>query len=156
MKLNLKRRQSGFTIIEVVIVLAIAATIMVVVFLAVPALQRNSRNNQYRSEAGQLAAAVAEFTNNNGGTVPASSPTDNGPTVVGLTKNAKLKTLTIQASDTKVTVPNPPTTAYYEASSSCGAASSDNTYTPGAGSGGVIIFGTENASGIVAQCIGTQ
>ena len=35
-----KRKSEGFTIIEVLVVLAIAGLIMVVVFLAVPALQR--------------------------------------------------------------------------------------------------------------------
>jgi prepilin-type N-terminal cleavage/methylation domain-containing protein len=36
-----QKRQQGFTIIEVLIVLAIAALILLIVFLAVPALQRN-------------------------------------------------------------------------------------------------------------------
>ncbi|HPW47952.1 MAG TPA: prepilin-type N-terminal cleavage/methylation domain-containing protein, partial [Candidatus Saccharibacteria bacterium] len=36
-----KKDQKGFTIIEVLIVLAIAALILLIVFLAVPALQRN-------------------------------------------------------------------------------------------------------------------
>jgi prepilin-type N-terminal cleavage/methylation domain-containing protein len=39
--LSLKNNKKGFTIIEVLIVLAIAGVIMVIVFLAVPALQRN-------------------------------------------------------------------------------------------------------------------
>jgi prepilin-type N-terminal cleavage/methylation domain-containing protein len=47
---NLKKRNEGFTIIEVMIVLAIAGLIMLVVFLAVPALQRNSRNTQRNND----------------------------------------------------------------------------------------------------------
>lgn len=67
------RKQEGFTIIEVLIVLAIAGLIMLVVFLAVPALQRNSRNNQYRTEANSLATAYGEISaNKGGGTLTAS------------------------------------------------------------------------------------
>ena len=41
---KLKKSNQGFTIIEVMIVLAIAGLILLIVFLAVPALQRNGRN----------------------------------------------------------------------------------------------------------------
>ena len=37
------RKESGFTIVEVMIVLAIAGLILAIVFIAVPALQRNAR-----------------------------------------------------------------------------------------------------------------
>jgi prepilin-type N-terminal cleavage/methylation domain-containing protein len=53
-----RKRQEGFTIIEVMIVLAIAAVILLIVLLAVPALQRNSRNTQRANDAATLAAAV--------------------------------------------------------------------------------------------------
>lgn len=64
---NLKKQTEGFTIIEVLIVLAIAGLIMVVVFLAVPALQRNSRNTQRTNDASRIVAGINEcMTNNNG------------------------------------------------------------------------------------------
>ena len=47
---NLKKRNQGFTIIEVMIVLAIAGLIMLIVFLAVPALQRNQRNTARKQD----------------------------------------------------------------------------------------------------------
>jgi prepilin-type N-terminal cleavage/methylation domain-containing protein len=68
---NLKR-DDGFTIIEVLIVLAIAGLIMLIVFLAVPALQRNSRNTSRKSDAASLGSAVAEYVNNNDGQLPAT------------------------------------------------------------------------------------
>jgi prepilin-type N-terminal cleavage/methylation domain-containing protein len=46
----MKNRSRGFTIIEVMIVLAIAGTILLIVFLAIPALQRSERNHN-RKEA---------------------------------------------------------------------------------------------------------
>ncbi|MBS7346174.1 MAG: type II secretion system protein, partial [Candidatus Sacchiramonaceae bacterium] len=41
-----KHKKYGFTIIEVVLVLAIAGLIFLVVFIALPALQRNQRDTQ--------------------------------------------------------------------------------------------------------------
>ena len=63
----------GFTIIEVLIVLAIAGLILLIVFLAVPALQRNGRNTTKRSDASKALGAVGEFVSNNNGTVPATA-----------------------------------------------------------------------------------
>lgn len=66
---QLKKKSEGFTIIEVLIVLAIAGLIMLIVFLAVPALQRNQRNNARNSDASRVAAAITEcLANRNGQT----------------------------------------------------------------------------------------
>ena len=56
----LSRSRTGFTIIEVLIVLAIASLIMLIVFLAVPALQRNWRNHQRRQDASLIFAAIGD------------------------------------------------------------------------------------------------
>jgi prepilin-type N-terminal cleavage/methylation domain-containing protein len=69
--MNIKnRKQQGFTIIEVLIVLAIAGLIMLIVFLAVPALQRNQRNTARKSDASQLLSELANVTSNANGTAP--------------------------------------------------------------------------------------
>lgn len=67
------KRDDGFTIIEVLIVLAIAGLIMLIVFLAVPALQRNARNTSRKSDIGSLASAISEYVNNNDGELPTTS-----------------------------------------------------------------------------------
>ncbi|HSX07987.1 MAG TPA: type II secretion system protein [Candidatus Saccharimonadales bacterium] len=67
------KRQSGFTIIEVLIVLAIAGLIMLIVFLAVPALQRNARNTQRRHDISSLLGGMSEYVNNNNGALPATA-----------------------------------------------------------------------------------
>ncbi len=71
----LKNKQSkeGFTIIEVMIVLAIAGLIMLIVFLAVPALQRNSRNTQRKNDVGIILGGMAEWNNNHNGQLPSST-----------------------------------------------------------------------------------
>lgn len=66
------RKQNGFTIIEVLIVLAIAGLIMLIVFLAVPALQRNQRNNARKNDASRIAAAIREYWTNHNNTPPSS------------------------------------------------------------------------------------
>jgi len=71
-KMKQQRKQEGFTIIEVLIVLAIAGLIMLVVFMAVPALQRNSRTTQRKADISSFLGAVQEYTNNNGGVGPSS------------------------------------------------------------------------------------
>jgi len=69
LKPNIKRSE-GFTIIEVLIVLAIAGLILLIVFLAVPALQRNARNTQVKNGASAVLGAVNEFVDNNNGQLP--------------------------------------------------------------------------------------
>ena len=68
--------KNGFTIIEIMIVLAIAALIMLIVFLAVPALQRSARNTQRKSDAAAIAAAVGNFISDNAGTTPVGTGVD--------------------------------------------------------------------------------
>jgi prepilin-type N-terminal cleavage/methylation domain-containing protein len=74
----------GFTIIEVMIVLAIAGLILLIVFLAVPALQRSARNTQRKNDAAAISAAIASFISNNGGTVPTSLGKDADTTTLDL------------------------------------------------------------------------
>lgn len=83
---QLKKRTEGFTIIEVLIVLAIAGLIMLIVFLAVPALQRNSRNTERRNEASRLLTTANEFVTNGNGTMPVSTDMTAIHTSAGLTR----------------------------------------------------------------------
>lgn len=66
------KNSKGFTIIEVMIVLAIAGMIILVVLLAVPALQRNSRNTAIKNDASAVTGGITEFESNNDGSVPTS------------------------------------------------------------------------------------
>lgn len=60
----------GFTIIEVVLVLAIAGLIFLVVFLALPALQRGQRDTQRKNDAGRLISQITAYQTNNQGALP--------------------------------------------------------------------------------------
>lgn len=70
---KLQNKEQGFTIIEVMIVLVIAAVILLIVFLAVPALQRNSRNTQKKNVAAGILSAAGEWSNNGNGAIPVST-----------------------------------------------------------------------------------
>ncbi len=73
MKSKLTKKERGFTIIEVMIVLAIAGLIMLIVFLAVPALQRNSRNTQRKNDVSAIVGAINEWSSNNNGQLPTNA-----------------------------------------------------------------------------------
>lgn len=65
-----KKSDSGFTIIEVVLVLAIAALIMLMVFIALPALQRGQRDTQRKDDISRLQSAISSFSSANRGSLP--------------------------------------------------------------------------------------
>lgn len=71
----MKKTTNGFTIIEVVLVLAIAGLIFLMVFLALPALQRSQRDTARRSDAGRLMSQVSAFQANSKGVVPVADST---------------------------------------------------------------------------------
>lgn len=58
------KTKKGFTLIEVVIVLAIAALILVIVFIAVAGAQRGQRNEARRKIAGLYSSAVDNVKGN--------------------------------------------------------------------------------------------
>ena len=57
----------GFTIIEVVLVLAIAGLIFLMVFLALPALQRSQRDTQQKQDVAMVVTALHNWKANNQG-----------------------------------------------------------------------------------------
>ena len=69
-KNQIKKQKTGFTIIEVVLVLAIAGLIFLMVFVALPALQRSQRDTQRRQDYADLASAISSYMTNNNGKLP--------------------------------------------------------------------------------------
>ncbi|MBR1939116.1 type II secretion system protein [Candidatus Saccharibacteria bacterium] len=66
----MKKQSRGFTIIEVVLVLAIAGLIFLMVFIALPALQRGQRNTQRKNDLSRFVTAVTQYQSNNSGSLP--------------------------------------------------------------------------------------
>jgi prepilin-type N-terminal cleavage/methylation domain-containing protein len=64
------RRKSGFTIIEVSLVLAIGGLILMMVFIALPSLQRSQRDAQRREDVISLIENIKKYQQNNRGALP--------------------------------------------------------------------------------------
>ena len=62
-----KNNFKGFTIIEVVLVLAIAGLIFLMVFLALPALQRSQRDTQRKQDVAMVVTTLHNWKTNNKG-----------------------------------------------------------------------------------------
>ena len=67
---NSSSQKPAFTIIEVVLVLAIAGLIFLMVFIALPALQRNQRDTQRKNDMSRLKTTIDSYKSNNRGNLP--------------------------------------------------------------------------------------
>lgn len=67
------KNNKGFTIVEVVLVLAIAGLIFLMVFVALPALQRSQRDTARKNDVSYVVTAVASYMSNNRGSFPADN-----------------------------------------------------------------------------------
>src|ERR1700683_978959 len=63
-------RSRGFTLIEIVIVLAIAGLIMIMAFLALSGAETSRRDAQRKRDLQRLAAQLEFYASNNEGTYP--------------------------------------------------------------------------------------
>ncbi len=81
---KLKKINEGFTIVETLIVLAIAALILIIVLIAVPDLQRSGKNTNTTTDANNIATTVQSFEGNNDGAIPTaiSQPATDGTITV--------------------------------------------------------------------------
>ena len=59
-----QQAKAGFTIIEVVLVLAIAGLIFLMVFVALPALQRSQRDTARRNDMSRVDTSLVQFQTN--------------------------------------------------------------------------------------------
>lgn len=100
--MNVKQNTKGFTIIEVVLVLAIAGLIFLMVFIALPALQAGQRDTARRSDVGNIASAVNSYLSNNRSTFPNSSQLQGYLTDVS--GNTNKTSVTVQARPTSNSV----------------------------------------------------
>lgn len=162
------KNRKGFTIIEVLIVLAIAGLIMVVVFLAVPALQRSGRNNALNTDANNILTAVGNYSSSNGGTLPASlngsaSATASGGVIkIGDASGVNQETAkvdsgaaTVYLNGTTITSASPTGTIQIVT----GTAGTCNSTGTGLGSAGsprsyAVLYVAESGNGNILKCVG--
>lgn len=157
--MNQTTTKKGFTIIEVVLVLAIAGLIFLMVFLALPALQRSQRDTQRKNDVSRLQAAINDYKSANRGKLPASAAElkivvdqyvkqGNSTFLDPSTNNdytVTLSTVGAAAEGTTTTAPAAGTILYYQRAS-CG----DNGVAA-AGNGPVLRAGLEGQN--IAYCL---
>lgn len=76
-----QQTNKGFTIIEVVLVLAIAGLIFLMIFLALPALQRSQRDTARKNDLARFASSLTTYKSNSNGKTPWSATNANGVVV---------------------------------------------------------------------------
>jgi prepilin-type N-terminal cleavage/methylation domain-containing protein len=69
---RLFKKEGGFTLIEIVLVLAIAGLLLVIVFLAVSGAQKSRRDTQRKNDLSRLASQLESYASNNNGAYPAN------------------------------------------------------------------------------------
>lgn len=86
--------RGGFTIIEVVLVLAIAGLIFLMVFIALPTLQRSQRDTQRRNDLARISTQISQYQTNNNGRLPAEGKLDpqDGNTTLPVCNNSSSTT----------------------------------------------------------------
>jgi prepilin-type N-terminal cleavage/methylation domain-containing protein len=173
-KLQKSKDQKGFTIIEVLIVLAIAGLIMVVVFLAVPALQRSGRNNALNTDANNILASVGDYSTNNGGTLPvaqaATAPAGGFVTigtaaagvnvekakVDGSTTSMQIDAAALGAASLTATAANQgKIEVVIGVNGSCNATGTQLSSTPASARSYAVVYVAESGSGPILKCQGS-
>lgn len=144
------KNNKGFTIIEVLIVLAIAGVIMLVVFLAVPQLQRNSRNTQRTSDASLIAAGINECLTNRNGNV--SSCDEASEVALDVTKIRVLNTPPPEYVG-NVLIGGSVTSAVWRFGVICESDGSAATTTGANARSFVVLYSSEGSGGAVTRCL---
>lgn len=67
---NNNNSKKGFTIIEVVLVLAIAGLIFLMVFIALPTLQRSQKDTRRKSDFARFLSQIQSYQSNNRDALP--------------------------------------------------------------------------------------
>ena len=118
-------KQKGFTIIEVVLVLAIAGLIFLMVFIALPALQRNQRDTARKNDVSTIASAVTSYSSNNRGAFPTASQLDSY--LNDLSDNTEKGNVTVSSVTTRpVSVAPADAAVTIVQKASCGASTNTN------------------------------
>lgn len=71
--MKIKRNQAGFTLIEVVLVLAIGGLIFLLAFIAFQQVSTNRRDTQRRNDLNRTVAEIQNWAGDHNGSLPSTS-----------------------------------------------------------------------------------
>jgi len=117
--MNNRIKIKGFTIIEVVLVLAIAGLIFLMVFIALPTLQKSQRDTQRKDDVSRIETQIQAYQSNNTSKIPTTATQLTTFQTKYLTDNytdpstGNTYTLTYQASTTTAPSTTLGTITYY-------------------------------------------
>jgi prepilin-type N-terminal cleavage/methylation domain-containing protein len=160
--LNRKLRKintDGFTIIEVLIVLAIAGLILVIVFLAVPALERNARNEERKTDVANTLSGWSQFLADNNQVTPtgcaiaAGQFEYTGSSTEATTKLGIMKACTFEAASYNGTPAATLDTIYVAPGDVCNAAATAEA--AGQATDVALLYYDETGNGTIEQCTGS-
>lgn len=145
--MNVQKQEKGFTIIEVVLVLAIAALIFLMIFVALPALQRGQRDTARKNDVNAIAAAINTNRSNNRGSLDKLTV----DSITGNISQIDPAYVSIDSRPTNLPANLQDAAVVYKGKkcdTSDGAAS--DAVTTGSARGAAIVFGLENG-GVICQ-----
>lgn len=157
-------KQKGFTIIEIMIVLAIAGLILLIVIMTIPTLQRNGRNNQRSQDVTAMLQVTSSWGLNHSGEFPSDTPpsTTKKDAVLAQTKrtfytdNSSI-IITGRNNDSYLTAPVSPVTDTETVQimnyARCSTTAVGNVVGQGAGYDNVVaLYALETRTGTTSQC----
>ena len=154
--MNVKQTTKGFTIIEVVLVLAIAGLIFLMVFIALPALQSGQRDASRKTDMSIISTSLTNYVSQNKNTFPAVSAAGNTSFqgyIKGLSSNTTLANVKLASYAATASATEGAATVYLRAK--CGGpAATASQYTLTSGKSREFAIGTylEGGNGI-AYCL---
>jgi prepilin-type N-terminal cleavage/methylation domain-containing protein len=143
--MNTHYKEKGFTIIEVVLVLAIAGLIFLMVFLALPALQSSQRDAARKNDVSIVAAAVSTYSGNNRGATPTAAQLSTY--IANLSDNSDKSLITVQTVTTARTASPVDAAITVSFGSKCGSAA----VTQGTQTGFGLLVGTKRQFTIITK-----
>jgi prepilin-type N-terminal cleavage/methylation domain-containing protein len=115
--------KKGFTLIELVIVLAIAALILAGVLIAVTGAQKSRRDTQRKDDAAKIVSYLEQYASNNSGNYPTGAARTGFDSTYITSNNLKDpssgNTYTIAASTNVTAAPGTPGAIAYNINATC-------------------------------------
>jgi prepilin-type N-terminal cleavage/methylation domain-containing protein len=108
-----KLNRSGFTLIEVVLVLAIGGLIFLLAFIAFQQVSANRRDTQRRSDALRMSAELANYSGDNNGAYPTTVSLYNTDFMASYMKNTNDPSTKIAYPDAAATLGTTPGSIEY-------------------------------------------
>lgn len=138
-------KAKGFTIVEVLFVLAIGGLILMMVFLAIPAINRWNNNNKRKADVSAILQAVSDYRLQNMGNFPSLGSPLTLP-ALKIYQNTDVTVRSFQTGD-----PNPVTDAskVYALNNAICDSSNPGKYTTGGSRDIVAIYALEPT---ISQC----